>query len=119
MRLTLTSSRISTLARTRLWWVLWLALLLPLAQAAANWHAQSHWDTERTSQSNGKHALAGDRCDLCLTAAGLTGGTATSTPFALPERPPRQAVPVFRQAGALFAHLSLAYRSRAPPFVPR
>jgi hypothetical protein len=93
--------------------VLWLALLLPLAQLAANWHAQSHWDTERTSSS--KDSLAAAHCVICLSAAAVTGGGATSTPLAIAHVPPRQPVAQSAQGPRRTAPLLRAYQSRAPP----
>lgn len=107
------------IAHLRFSWLLWLALLVPTAQLAATWHVQSHWGAEQTTTPDGKHALAGDHCDLCLTAAAVTGGAATSTPLpvALPLAP-RAGL----QSGASLtwaAAVSLAYESRAPPRVFR
>ena len=100
----------------RIAWVLWLALLLPLAQAAANWHAQSHWDTERSSSSDGKNALAGAHCGVCLSAAAVTGGGAASTPLAIAHAAPRQPAARWYAAPVVAATISPAYQSRAPPF---
>ena len=109
----------TSIARPRYAWLLWLALLLPLAQAAANWHAQSHWNTDRGSPSGEQHGLAGDRCDLCLTAAALSSGAVPGAPLpALPAAAP-QSLPAWRPAPVRSAALSLAYESRAPPFALR
>ena len=95
-------------------WVLWLALILPLAQFAANWHAQSHWDVERTGQLEDK-SLGVDPCDLCLTAAALAaGGAATEAPL-LALAPHVQAAPQTNAGGIWVAPAALAYESRAPP----
>jgi hypothetical protein len=96
------------------WLLLWAALVLPLAQAVANIHAQSHWGQERGSPAE-KYGLAADRCDLCLTAAALSGGGAASTPISIAHGPARlPALPTFAVRLAP-APLSLAYQSRAPP----
>ncbi|MFT7721509.1 MAG: hypothetical protein QM788_01545 [Roseateles sp.] len=50
-------------------WLLWLALILPVAQAMAGVHALSHLD-ER--QGDGIAHLV--HCDLCLAAAHLDAG---------------------------------------------
>jgi hypothetical protein len=80
------SQCIRGLAAPRLAWVLWLAMLLPLAQLAANWHVQSHWDTERSGAS-----LVIAHAPARQPAAQLPDG-------------PRWSAPLLR-----------AYESRAPP----
>jgi hypothetical protein len=101
-------------AAPRLAWVLWLAMLLPLAQIAANWHAQSHWDNERSSST--KDALAGAHCGVCLNAAAVTGGSAVSTPLVIAHAPPRHHGVVLAEGPRWTAALLRAYESRAPPF---
>lgn len=108
------SRRVRRFAAPRLAWVLWLALLLPLAQMAANWHAQSHWDTERSGSS--KDALAAAHCVICLGAAAVTGGGAVSVPLVIAHAPPRPPLAQMRQAPHRSAVLLRAYESRAPPF---
>lgn len=108
-----------SLTHPRFAWLLWLALLVPLAQFAANWHAQSHWDTERISSQNGKHGLAGDRCDLCLTAAALAAGGAAAEPPAMAHPVGRGVAPVAIADRVRSGARALAYESRAPPFVLR
>jgi hypothetical protein len=93
--------------------VLWLAMLLPLAQLAANWHAQSHWDTERSSSS--KDSLAAAHCVICLGAAAITGGGATSTPLVIAHAPPRQSVAPLARGPRWSAPSLRPYQSRAPP----
>lgn len=111
------SQRLRHFAAPRLAWVLWLAMLLPLAQLAANWHAQSHWDTERTSSS--KDMLATAHCGICLSAAAVTGGGATSTPLAIAHPAPRQPAVPFAEGPRWSAPLLRAYESRAPPLTFR
>lgn len=61
-------------------WLLWLALLLPIAQALAGVHALSHAAGDR--QDDGVAHLV--HCDLCLTAANLAGGAPPAEPGPLP-----------------------------------
>lgn len=61
-------------------WLLWLAFLLPIAQAMAGVHALSHVTGER--QDEGIAHLV--HCDLCLTAADLAGGAPAVGPVPLP-----------------------------------
>src|SRR3982751_1462198 len=94
-------------------WVLWLALLLPLAQLGAAVHGYAHLqDPARTSSD--KHLPAA--CDACAAAA--VGG-AVAAPSSTPARLP---VPALGQAApSYFPHASPAvavpapYQSRAPP----
>lgn len=100
----------------RFGWLLWLALLLPVAQATAACHAFSHLRDAPTSESdNGKQAAHASHCDLCLMGAAIAGGAALGDlpPFTHPalghEAPAAVVVDVWLAAPA---H---AYRSRAPP----
>ena len=45
-------------------WLLWLGLLLPVAQAAAACHALSHVRGAANGESDGKRAPPADHCDL-------------------------------------------------------
>jgi hypothetical protein len=96
-------------------WLLWLALLLPLAQSAATWHVLSHSVAAQVEDNSGPKAIGQDPCDLCLSAAAVLGGAtrlATSpwflaggliqAPFGAPPERPAPAP----------AHV---YQSRAPP----
>jgi hypothetical protein len=97
-------------------WVLWLALLLPLAQLGAAVHGYAHLrDPVRTSSD--KHLPAA--CDACVTAAAIGAGTAPApvmpaAPFlALEHAAPRD----FAAAPAPSA-APTPYQSRAPPSLP-
>lgn len=97
-------------------WLLWMALLLPMAQTAASWHGLSHVaSAAATSQPAEDQAAHTAHCDLCLNAAALGGG-------ALPEAPPslqlvamRHTRPQVAAAQPWQAPASLPYQSRAPP----
>jgi hypothetical protein len=102
-------------------WLLWLAMLLPLAQGAATWHAMSHAAAavsggETDSDSKALHASS---CALCLSAAALGNGAAPATPPGLVLLAASHAAPL---AAALPNRAAVdwpAYRSRAPPsFIP-
>jgi hypothetical protein len=101
----------------RLAWLLWLALLLPLAQSAVAWHAVSHSATD-ASAHDGKQVLHAVPCDLCLAAAALGGGALPTAPQGLvhpaaPHRPPHAA-----PACPWLPPPVRAYHSRAPPVAP-
>ncbi len=102
----------------RLTWLLWLALLLPLAQAASAWHAVSHTTVGSVSGSaeDNKPALHPVHCDLCLTAAALGGGALPTAPHGLVHPAARHAVPPARPGSPWLPPLTPAYHSRAPPF---
>lgn len=95
--------------------VLWLALLLPMAQAAANWHAVSHTGRETGSEPNGKQAPHFSHCDLCLTAAAVAGGALPAAPTVLSIPALRHQVPQAAFASVWLALTAPAYLSRAPP----
>jgi hypothetical protein len=70
-------------------WLLWLALILPIAQAMAGVHALSHVGDSR---DDGIAHLV--HCDLCLTAADLGAGAPAAEPAALAAGPARYAAPL-------------------------
>jgi hypothetical protein len=99
----------------RLAWLLVLALLLPVAQAAATLHALSHTGAHAGDTSDDKQAPQATHCGLCVTAATVgTGVPASGMPsLPLPLARHEQAGSVLRALGpTAFAR---AYRSRAPP----
>lgn len=105
----------SSWPRRHLAWLLWLGLLLPLAQAAAACHALSHAAGTVSGEGENKSAPQAGHCDLCLTAAAITGGGATTpaltfTPPAIGHEAPRTAA-----RGVWLALPLRAYLSRAPP----
>jgi len=99
--------------RRHLAWLLWLALLLPLAQGVAAAHALSHADFR--GEQDGK-VLHVSHCDLCVVAAAVTGGALPSQPPAVFAEPAGHAAPPAPPAGVLCCAPLRAYRSRAPPF---
>lgn len=91
-------------------WLLWLALLLPLAQAVAGVHALSHATGER--QDDGIAHLV--HCDLCLAAANLAGGAPAAEPGPLPASTAVEA----RAAAPLDAIVERAADWRPPARAP-
>jgi len=102
-------------SRRHFMWLLWLVLLLPLAQTAATWHMLSHVKSEQLDAGDGQKAIHQVHCDLCLNAAALIGGAPLATTPTLPQtlghfEAPHTALPdIFTTPAAL------AYDSRAPP----
>jgi hypothetical protein len=99
----------------RFTWLLWLGLLLPVAQVAAACHVLSHTGDIVSGQADGKQVPHAGHCDLCLAAAAIAGAAPLSTPSVL-------APPLLEHALASqgFDELwrappVLAYLSRAPP----
>lgn len=111
--------------RHRLTWLLWLALLLPLAQAVAAWHGVSHTATGLAQGSAGqpagdhKPALHPVHCDLCLTAAAVGGGALPTAQQWLVHPAARHQAPQSSPGSSWLPLLTRAYHSRAPPFAPR
>ncbi|MBL8349073.1 MAG: hypothetical protein JNL87_02055 [Burkholderiaceae bacterium] len=100
-------------------WLIWLALLLPIAQTAAAWHAGSHAAVEAGGGAADKQAPHALDCDLCLAAAAIDAGALVAAPPTLPALTAGQASPEAGIARGRPAAPTLAYQSRAPPAVPR
>jgi len=96
-------------------WLLWLALLLPLAQTAAAWHAYSHVREVVRLHEVDAQAPHAALCDLCLTAAAAGGGALPGSPPALTFAVIGHDLPQPAAVGVWQAPVSRAYRSRAPP----
>jgi len=97
----------------RLAWVLWMALLLPLAQAAASWHAVSHLQLE--ADSDGKQVLHATHCDLCLTAAAVHGGVPAGDAPQLAHQTLRHTAPLAVASSPWLGVFLRPYESRGPP----
>jgi hypothetical protein len=98
-------------------WLLWLALLLPLAQTAASWHILSHANSEQTKAADDQQAVHQAHCELCLSAAALIGGAPLAS---LPNLfHPRAMAEVLAAdvRGVISTPTARAYESRAPPFL--
>jgi hypothetical protein len=106
----------SFLLRRRFVWLLWLGLLVPVAQAAAMCHALTHVRGEIDGRSDDKSALHASHCDLCLAAAAIAGGGPTSEAPTFRAPAIRHEAPSVTGVGVWLALPVRAYRSRAPPF---
>ena len=102
--------------RRRLVWLLWLVLLLPMAQTAASWHLLSHAHSGENSEADGKQPLHHTQCELCLSAAALIGGAPPVQPPGLPHPTARHERPKAAASSVWLAPTAPAYESRAPPF---
>lgn len=132
--------RFSTGIRHGLAWLVWLALLLPMAQTLALRHGVSHLaagssaaaqaaglaaadaapgepadaapDTTPSAPNTAPHTL---HCELCLTAT-ATAALAPPAPLApLLLAALQHAAPAPALVPGAFARASAGYRSRAPP----
>ncbi|MEJ8848939.1 hypothetical protein [Variovorax rhizosphaerae] len=97
-------------------WLLWLVLLLPVAQVAATSHLLSHAGEAITAAVDHKAANHALHCDLCVTAGAIAGGALAADlptlapPPAAPSEAPRLAFDNLRDNIP-----TLAYQGRAPP----
>jgi hypothetical protein len=92
-------------------WLLWLALLLPLAQAMAGAHALSHVTGEKSGDSLAHFV----HCDLCLTAADLGSGAPAAEAALLLAGDAAHAAPLLARGGAPRAVSLGLPPARAPP----
>jgi hypothetical protein len=99
-------------------WLLWLAMLVPVAQSAAGWHAYSHAASEASGHEDGKPSPRAAHCDLCLNAAGVSSGVLPGVRPSLAVSTARFGLPQAPAASVWLAPSPLAYRSRAPPHFP-
>ena len=96
-------------------WLLWLVLLVPVAQGAAAMHALSHAPDELAGSRDGK-ALHAAQCDLCLAAAAVTSGALPGVPTTLPLLELRHAAPPRPAIELVAVAPPRRYLTRAPPF---
>ena len=108
-----------TAARDRLVWLLWLALLLPVAQVTVNLHSVSHIEPDTSNSADDQRTLPFTHCGLCLTAAAISGGAlATEAPAMPPLLVARHELPQAAFDAVHLAFSATAYLSRAPPDAP-
>lgn len=100
-------------------WLIWLALWLPVAQAAASWHAYSHAAADAVGRGGDKQAPHAAHCDLCLAAAAIGDGAPVGAPPQLPAPDARHQRPGLAVADLWPAPTTPSYQSRAPPSAPR
>jgi hypothetical protein len=103
-------------SRRHLVWLLWLVLLLPMAQTAATWHVLSHVNSEQREDTDGQKAIHQGHCDLCLSAAALVGGAPVASSPALPAVKVMHELTVADVRSISLSTAPRAYDSRAPPF---
>lgn len=106
-------------SRRHLVWLLWLVLLLPMAQTAATWHVLSHVNSEQREDTDGQKAIHQGHCDLCLSAAAVIGGVPLASSAPLPATKVTHEVAGADLRGTGLSTAARAYDSRAPPFSER
>jgi hypothetical protein len=114
----MTASHPRPLARRHFVWLLWIALLTPIAQTATTWHALSHARFDAAHEGDGKQALHETRCDLCLAGAALSSGAIPVGPPFLPHPTALHDVPPADSSTVRFTLHERLYESRAPPVAP-
>ena len=110
------TKRLDTFTHRHLVWLLWLVLLLPIAQTAATWHVLSHVHSAQAEEDSRRQATPLDHCDLCLSAAALIGGAPLASSSALPQASVHTVTRPVELRGIVLTAPSRAYDSRAPPF---
>ncbi len=93
-------------------WLLWLALLLPLAQAAAACHSVSHAIDRAERDAQATQAVP---CDICLVAVAVNTGALPGASTLLLQPPLRHSQATAVRPEPWLPSLALAYSSRAPP----
>jgi len=105
----------------RLSWLLWLALLLPLAQGLALSHAYGHTVVSAMAAAAEEASPDGQSsdttaCGLCLAAAHLGAGAMPVAPAPMPVAASWQHWAVAAGGDVWPAQPPTPYLSRAPPF---
>lgn len=95
--------------------LLWLALVLAVAQVVAIRHAYTHTPGEGTNQS-GKHPGGLTHCDACIAAVALGGAAPPPAPL-LFAAPAAQHPHLFAPAKQFIAPQPRPYAIRAPPAI--
>lgn len=103
------------LTRRHLVWLLWLVLLLPLAQVAASWHVLSHVNSQSAPENDSRQAIHHAQCDLCLGAAALIGGAPMASEPAAPAATALHEAVLTASPTVQWRLATPAYLSRAPP----
>jgi hypothetical protein len=114
-----TPHRRNTVSQRHLAWLLWIMLLLPVAQVTASWHALSHVEANAIGAHSPRHAPHLTPCDLCLAAAAIDGGMPLGESPSLTHEVPRQQRPGATPIALWVASPARAYLSRAPPIASR
>lgn len=112
-----TNSALSS--RRRFVWLLWLMLLLPLAQTASTLHVLSHATSAVAGGSgkvDGDQALDSGHCNLCLVAAALMGAAPPSSVSLVAQSTAHYTQPTGTFASIWLVPALPVYESRAPPF---
>ena len=113
------ATRFRTVPQRHFVWLLWLMLLLPVAQVTASMHALSHAGTDASGTRDPRHAPHPVHCDLCLTAAAVDGGVPLVAPPSLTPEAIRHELPRAVLVTLWLASPAQAYLSRAPPVASR
>ncbi len=103
------------ISKGRLAWLVGLLLLMPLAQAAANWHLIAHTHAQASQRADDTSTGLSDYCDLCQAAAAVSSGLLPTPTAATPTVALPVAVPGLAATAALLAPAWPPYASRAPP----
>ena len=103
-------------SKRRFMWLLWLALLTPIAQTVAAAHVLSHSQLEATGSGKQLHQEA--LCGLCVTAASVGSAAPAGAAHFVPALLPLSGAPRTDSTQLTFALTARAYESRAPPFLP-
>lgn len=103
------------LSRRHLVWLLWLVLLLPVAQVAASWHVLSHVNSQPVPENDNRQAIHHAQCDLCLGAAALVSGAPLASASAVPATQALHEAVLPTAPIVQWRLATSAYLSRAPP----
>lgn len=101
--------------RWRMAWLLWLAISLPLSQAAVGWHLSTHGGARAGAPDDSRRVDHSLKCEVCLLGAALAvGGGAADAPGA-PSCAAQHGAPAPRIKTPVRACHRSIYLSRAPP----
>jgi hypothetical protein len=104
--------------RLSLSWLMWLVLLVPVAQSMAAWHSVSHIASAASRQGD-EPQLPHSACELCLAGAAVDAGAPITTPAMPVLLALRHAMAPAAIVAAWVSAPLAGYLSRAPPLALR
>ena len=96
--------------------LLWLVVVMALAQTIAISHVYTHTPGEASTQTGGKHPGGLAHCDACIAAVALGAGAPPAVPLVVAASAQQLPLPTASAVRSLAPH-QRPYAIRAPPSI--